>query len=65
MTLSLKLIVPQPMRDNALNVLQTQGFTVSPNGVGLRVAVSPGAKTAPLKALLAEDIDVDNFEIER
>jgi heme ABC exporter ATP-binding subunit CcmA len=65
MTLSLKLIVPQPMRNNALNVLQTQGFTVSPNGVGLRVAVSPGAKTAPLKALLAENIDVDNFEIER
>jgi len=65
MTLSLKLIVPQPMRDNALNVLQTQGFTVSPNGVGLRVAVSPGAKTAPLKALMAEHIEVDNFELER
>jgi heme ABC exporter ATP-binding subunit CcmA len=65
MTLNLKLIVPQPMRDNALNVLQAQGFSVSPNGVGLRVAVSPGAKTAPLKVLLAEDIEVDNFEIER
>lgn len=65
MTLSLKLIVPQPMRDNALNVLQSQGFTASPNGVGIRVAVSPGAKTAPLKALLAENIDVDNFELER
>jgi ABC-2 type transport system ATP-binding protein len=64
MTLNLKLIVPQAMRDNALSLLQAQGFTASPNGVGLRVAVSPSAKTAPLKVLLTEDIEVNNFEIE-
>jgi ABC-2 type transport system ATP-binding protein/nitrous oxidase accessory protein len=65
MTLNLKLMVPPSMRDNALHVLQTQGFTASPNGVGIRVAVSPSAKTAPLKVLLAEKIDVDDFEVER
>jgi len=64
MQLSLKLTVPEALRHNALHLLQARGFTASLNGVGLRVAVSPTAKTAPLQTLLAEDIDVNNFEIE-
>ncbi len=64
MTLTLKLILPPSMRDNALSLLQMRGFNAIRNGVGLRVAVSPSAKTAPLQTLLAENIEVTNFEIE-
>lgn len=64
MTLTLKLFVPETMRGNALELLEAQGFAASRNGIGLRVAVSPSAKMAPLQALLAEDIDIKNFEIE-
>jgi heme ABC exporter ATP-binding subunit CcmA len=65
MTLTLKLIMPEPLRDDALNLLHGQGFTASRNGVGLRVAVSPSAKMGPLQALLAKNIEVANFEVER
>lgn len=64
MTLSLKLIVPETMRDEALNLLQAQGITASRNGIGLRVNVSPSAKMVPLQRLLAENIEVNDFEIE-
>jgi nitrous oxidase accessory protein len=62
--LTLKLIMPEAVRDNALNLLQTRGFSASRNGIGLRVAVSPTAKMAPLQTLLAEAIEVSNFELE-
>jgi len=64
MTLSLKLIVPESMRDQALNLLQAQGIVASRNGIGLRVNVSPSAKMAPLQTLLAENIEINDFEIE-
>jgi len=64
MQLSLKLVVPESMRQPALQLLRAQGFTATSNGVGVRVTVSPTAKTAPLQALLARDIEVNNFEIE-
>jgi ABC-type multidrug transport system ATPase subunit len=64
MTLSLKLSVPDARRNNAISVLQKHGFTATPNGLGVQVSVSPSAKTAPLKILLAEDVEVTNFEIE-
>ena len=64
MTLSLKLYVPKALHDVALNVLQANGIAASRNGVGLRVNVSPSAKMAPLQTLLAENIEVSNFEIE-
>ena len=64
MTLTLKLIIPKPMHQSALTLLHAQGFTASQNGVGLKVAVSPSAKMKPLHALLAQNIEVDNFEIE-
>ncbi len=64
MTLSLKLIVPEPMRDTAINLLLAQGITASRNGIGVRVNVSPSAKMAPLQTLLDENIEISNFEIE-
>ena len=64
MQASLKLIVPEAARAIALNLLLAQGFSAQMNGVGLRVDVSPNAKTAPLRALLAENIDVHNFEVD-
>jgi ABC-type multidrug transport system ATPase subunit len=62
--LTLKLIMPEPVRDNALNLLHAAGFTASRNGIGLRVDVLPTAKLAPVQALLAEKIEVNNFELE-
>lgn len=64
MFLTLKIIMPEPIRDNALSLLQAHGFTASRNGIGLRVAVSPKAKIAPLQTLWAENIEVSNFEVE-
>jgi hypothetical protein len=64
MTLSLKLYVPKALHEMALNVLQAKGIIASRNGVGLRVNVSPSAKMTPLQTLLAENIEVSNFEIE-
>ncbi len=64
MTLRLKVMVPETMRDNALSLLQAQGFTASGNGLGLRVAVSPSAKMAPLQTLWAEEIEISDFELE-
>ncbi len=63
MTLNLKLIVPEARRDEALSLLQAQGFTASYNSIGLRVAVLPSAKMAPLKALFQAGIEVSDFEI--
>ncbi|NJN97262.1 MAG: nitrous oxide reductase family maturation protein NosD [Anaerolineales bacterium] len=62
--LTLKLIIPEPVRDNALSLLHAAGFTASRNGIGLRVDVLPTAKLAPVQALLAEKIEVNNFELE-
>jgi ABC-type multidrug transport system ATPase subunit len=64
LTVNLKLIVPEPVRASALDLLQTHGFTVTPNGVGLLMAISPTAKMAPLQTLMAGNIEVENFEIE-
>ncbi len=64
MTLNLKLMMPLGLRDKALDVLQASGYTASRNGIGLYVAVTPSDKMAPLHTLLAEDIEISNFEIE-
>jgi ABC-type multidrug transport system ATPase subunit len=62
--LTLKLIMPEPLRDNALTLLHAAGFTASRNGIGLRVDVLPTAKLAPVQTLLAKNIEVNNFELE-
>ncbi|RME70486.1 MAG: heme ABC exporter ATP-binding protein CcmA, partial [Chloroflexi bacterium] len=60
----LKLIVPETRLDEAIEVLQAQGFAARRNGIGVRVLVSPSAKTAPLQALLRHNIEVRNFELD-
>ncbi len=62
--LNLKLMVPLAKQEDALKILLAQGFAASLNGAGVRVAVSPTAKTTPLQTLLLENIEVNNFEIE-
>jgi ABC-type multidrug transport system ATPase subunit len=64
MTLTLKLMIRESQRDDALKLLQSEGFTARPNGTELYVTVSPSTKIAPLQMLLAENIEVQNFEIE-
>jgi ABC-type multidrug transport system ATPase subunit len=64
MTLNLRLFIPGASHNDALNILRAQGFSASRNGIGLKVAVSPNAKMRPLHLLLAENIEVSNFEVE-
>jgi nitrous oxidase accessory protein len=64
MQIGLKLVIPQAMRDNALKLLQAGGYDAASNGTGLRVTVSPSAKTAPIRTLLDADIEVDDFEVD-
>ncbi|MDX1521248.1 MAG: ABC transporter ATP-binding protein, partial [Anaerolineae bacterium] len=64
MQLKLKLMLPAGRRDNALKLLQTNGFPANRNGQGVYVAVSPANKMAPLQALWNENIEVSNFEVE-
>jgi ABC-type multidrug transport system ATPase subunit len=62
--LTLKVYVPATDIDNALAALTAQGFNVSRNGAGVRVRVTPRKKAAPIQALTAADIVVQNFEVE-
>lgn len=62
--LTLKLIMPETIREHALSLLQAQGFNASRNGIGLRVAVSPAAKLAPLQFLWGEKMEISDFELE-
>ncbi len=64
MQIGLKLIIPRAMRAGALELLQAQGYTAASNGTGLRVTVSPSAKTAPIRTLLDADIEVNDFEVD-
>jgi ABC-type multidrug transport system ATPase subunit len=64
MQIGLKLIIPRAMRDSALDLLQAQGYDAASNGTGLRVTVSPSAKTAPIRTLLDADIEISDFEMD-
>ncbi len=64
MQIGLKLMIPRAMRDSALRLLQAQGYRAASNGTGLRVTVSPSAKTAPIRTLLDADIDINDFEVD-
>jgi parallel beta-helix repeat protein len=64
MQIGLKLMIPQAMRDNALKLLQVGGYDAASNGTGLRVTVSPSAKTAPIRTLLDADIEINDFEVD-
>jgi hypothetical protein len=60
----LKLIIPRAMRDSALNLLQAGGYDAASNGTGLRVTVSPSAKTAPIQTLLDANIEISDFDVD-
>jgi ABC-type multidrug transport system ATPase subunit len=62
--IGLKLIIPQAMRDSALDLLQAGGYDAASNGTGLRVTVSPSAKTAPIRTLLDADIEISDFDVD-
>jgi nitrous oxidase accessory protein len=64
MSLNLKLHLAEVSLDQALALLQARGFAAQRNGVGLHVAVSPTDKIAPMRALLAENFEISNFELE-
>jgi DNA-binding FadR family transcriptional regulator len=52
------------MRNSALRLLQAQGFVATNNGSGLHVTVSASTKTAPIRTLLAADIEINDFELD-
>jgi ABC-type multidrug transport system ATPase subunit len=64
MHIELKLMIPQAMRDSALDLLQADGYNAASNGTGLRVTVSPSAKTAPIRTLLDANIEISDFEVD-
>jgi ABC-type multidrug transport system ATPase subunit len=60
----LLLYVPQRQKDSAIKILGEKGFTVSPNGVGIKVKVDSHLKGQPISVLVSEGISVSNFEYE-
>ena len=64
MQLGLKLTIPEAMREGALRLLHAQGFVATNNGSALHVTVSPSTKTAPIRTLLAADIEINDFEVD-
>ena len=59
-----KLRMPTALLDNALRVLEADGFTARRNGVGVIVEVSPREKARPIHSLSRADIHVTDFETE-
>jgi ABC-2 type transport system ATP-binding protein len=59
-----KLRLPLEQIDDAMVVLQADGFDVQQNGVGLVVDVEPTRKAEPIHALSRAQITVTDFEIE-
>jgi ABC-type multidrug transport system ATPase subunit len=59
----LKLSIGADQVDQALATLRERGFESQRNGSGLWVHVEPHAKLAPVEALLAARIRLDDFEL--
>lgn len=60
----MKLRLPEGQLDSALAVLQSGGYNVTRNGVGVLVDVLPGEKARPIHALRDADIQVTDFEVQ-
>lgn len=60
----IKLRVPSPLLDAALQLLSVQGYHVHRNGSGLLVQVAADGKAAPINALNRAEIPVSDFELE-
>ena len=62
---TLRIFLAKPEMQPALDTLNQHGFIASPNGKGIRVKVTPGAKGRPLNVLSQAGIPVSDFEIEQ
>jgi ABC-type multidrug transport system ATPase subunit len=60
----IKLYLPGDVLDNALSILQTDGFTAHRNGTGILVQTRHDAKAQPIHSLNRAGIVVNNFEME-
>ncbi|MCP3906288.1 MAG: ABC transporter ATP-binding protein [Planctomycetes bacterium] len=59
----LKVFLAEGVMDTALGLLLDRGFSATRNGRGLHVEVPVDDKAAPLRALGAAEITVNNFEV--
>ena len=58
------LYVPEEQKGSALKILGEKGFSVSQNGIGIKVKVDSHRKGQPISVLASEGILVSNFEYE-
>jgi hypothetical protein len=58
------LYVPQEQKGSAIKILGEKGFSVSQNGVRIKVKVDSHLKAQPISVLANEGISVNNFEYE-
>jgi ABC-type multidrug transport system ATPase subunit len=63
LTTRLKLHTATEQRQQALALLQADGYSATPNGRGIWVVVRPDAKAAPIHTLTQAGIQVSDFEI--
>ncbi len=62
---TLRILLEKREMGPALETLNQHGFIASPNGKGIRVKVTPGAKGRPINVLSQAGIQVSDFEIEQ
>ncbi len=62
---TLRILLEKGEMQPALDTLNQHGFIASPNGKGIRVKVTPGAKGRPINILSQAGIQVSDFEIEQ
>ncbi len=59
------LCVPEQESEKACTLLRQEGFTVNPNGHGLRIEIAEEDTIAPLKTLITSGITILDFELLR
>lgn len=59
----LRIWVATQHRENALKILDEQGFTYTPNGRSVYVQINLGGKIAPLRSLEMASIPVEDFDL--
>ncbi len=59
----LRVWIPQPQWSQAMQLLQTQGFSSTPNGRAVYVNISGTSKMTPLRLLEAADISIEDFDV--
>lgn len=59
----LRLWIPATHKQDSLQLLESHGFTCTPNGRAVYVRVSAGNKNAPLRALENAQIPVEDFDL--